>query len=46
MEELRAKMHEYIEKYGILDPRTVKVSQELDIYIVQATKKKGGEINE
>ena len=41
MEELRAKMHEYIEKYGVLDPRTVKVSQELDIYIVQAAKKKG-----
>lgn len=41
MEELREKMHEYIEKYGVLDPRTVEVSQQLDIYIVQNTKKVG-----
>ncbi|MEA5268695.1 aspartyl-phosphate phosphatase Spo0E family protein [Clostridium perfringens] len=41
-EENLDNLKEFIEKYGVLDPRTVKVSQELDIYIVQATKKKRG----
>lgn len=38
MEELREKMHEYIELYGPLDKRTIEVSQELDKYIVADMK--------
>jgi septum formation topological specificity factor MinE len=34
MEELREELYECIEKYGFLDPRTIKKSQELDKPIV------------
>lgn len=40
MEELREKMYKYIEKYGLLDPRTFQLSKQLDIYIAKVTKKK------
>jgi|GEM_PF-1272578 len=35
MEELRERMYQYIELYGITDPRTVEISQQLDIPIVE-----------
>lgn len=38
MEKLREKMYLYIELYGPIDKRTVEVSQELDILIVQDMK--------
>ncbi|SHJ65277.1 Spo0E like sporulation regulatory protein [Clostridium amylolyticum] len=34
MKELQEKLHRYIEKYGFTDPRTVEVSQELDVLVV------------
>lgn len=37
---LKHKMHSYIEKYGLNDVRTIKVSQELDKLIVQDMKQK------
>ena len=30
MEELREKLHQAIDKYGISDERTIAISQELD----------------
>lgn len=30
---LQDKMHRYIEKFGVTDPRTVRVSQRLDKHI-------------
>lgn len=41
MEELRKKLESYISIYGIKDKRTVKVSQELDQYIVEEQRKYG-----
>lgn len=40
IEKLRMEMHECIEQYGPLDPRTVAKSQELDIEIVKAMKER------
>ncbi|MFL0245495.1 aspartyl-phosphate phosphatase Spo0E family protein [Candidatus Clostridium stratigraminis] len=40
MEALREELYKHIEKYGPLDPRTVKISQLLDEEIVKAMKKK------
>lgn len=34
MEQIRAELHEYIEKYGLMDLRTIQKSQELDKLIV------------
>lgn len=42
LEKLRKELHEYINSFGLNDPRTVKKSQELDIEIV---KSMGGEIS-
>lgn len=38
MKELREKLHEAIERYGISDERTVAISQELDKFICRAQK--------
>ena len=38
MEELREKLVQYIDMYGRNDERTVKVSQELDKYVVEEQK--------
>jgi len=35
LEELKKELNEYIEKYGLQDPRTLAKSQELDIEIVK-----------
>lgn len=35
MEELRQEMHKCIEELGNLHPRTIKISQQLDILIVE-----------
>jgi hypothetical protein len=40
VEELREELYEYIEKYGFLDPRTIKKSQELDKLVVSEQTKK------
>ncbi|CAI3206104.1 aspartyl-phosphate phosphatase Spo0E family protein [Clostridium neonatale] len=34
-ENLRMKLYEYIIEYGIDDPRTILISQQLDKYIVK-----------
>ncbi|SHI91112.1 Spo0E like sporulation regulatory protein [Clostridium amylolyticum] len=39
MEELREKLYKFIELYGPLDPKTVHVSQQLDVLIVKSIKK-------
>lgn len=39
MEELREKLYKFIEQYGLLDPKTVQVSQALDVLIVKSIKK-------
>lgn len=40
MEQLRSELHEYIEKYGFLDPRTIEKSQELDkLILIEQIKK-------
>lgn len=41
MEELREKLGHYINTYGINDKRTVKLSQELDKYVVEEQRKYG-----
>lgn len=33
LEKLRGEMHQYIEKYGLLDTRTITKSQELDLEV-------------
>lgn len=38
MEELREKLHEAIEEYGIGDERTIDISQELDEVICRDQK--------
>lgn len=38
VEALRVKLHKYISLYGQLDPRTIKVSQQLDKLIVKSMK--------
>ena len=38
MENLREKLYIFIEKYGVLDKRTIEVSQELDKIIVEIMK--------
>lgn len=38
MEELREKLHEAIEKYGIGDKMTIDISQELDQVICRDQK--------
>lgn len=38
MEELREKLAQYINKYGPNDERAVKVSQELEKYVVEEQK--------
>ena len=40
MEELRAKLEDSILKNGTLSPVTIKLSQELDILVVQEQRKK------
>lgn len=40
MEALREEMYRCIEEYGPTDPRTVEVSQKLDIEIVKEMKKR------
>ncbi|WP_081770886.1 aspartyl-phosphate phosphatase Spo0E family protein [Clostridium ihumii] len=39
MEELREKMHKAINLYGLLDPRTICISTELDKLISKEQKK-------
>jgi hypothetical protein len=38
MEALKEKLYRYIEQYGLVDSRTVEVSQELDVLIIKAMK--------
>jgi hypothetical protein len=38
MKELREKLHEAIDEYGLTDKRTVAISQELDKVVCQAQK--------
>ena len=38
MKELREKLHEAIDEYGLTDERTVAISQELDKVVCQAQK--------
>lgn len=38
MEALRKKLYRYIDLYGVLDAKTVALSQELDKHIVKAMK--------
>lgn len=40
MEALREEMYRCIEKYGRTDPRTIEVSQKLDIEINKDMKKR------
>lgn len=40
MKALKEKLYSYIEKYGFLDPRTVAVSQELDVLIVEEQRRR------
>ncbi|AUM92707.1 sporulation protein Spo0E [Clostridium botulinum] len=35
MEELRQKLYKFIEQYGLLDKRTIEVSQKLDKLIIK-----------
>lgn len=44
MKELREKLHQAIDKYGISDERTISISQELDklIYKEQRTYQRNG----
>lgn len=35
MEELREKLYKFIEQYGILDKRTIDMSQKLDKLIIK-----------
>jgi hypothetical protein len=36
MDKLKEELYQHIELYGLLDPRTVSKSQELDVEIVKA----------
>jgi hypothetical protein len=38
MKELKEKLNEYVIKYGPLDPRTLEVSEKVDVLVVQAMK--------
>lgn len=38
MKELREKLHQAIDEYGLTDERTVAISQELDKVVCQAQK--------
>ena len=38
MKELREKLHQAIDKYGISDERTISISQELDKVVCQSQK--------
>lgn len=38
MNELREKLHQAIDEYGISDERTIAISQELDKFICRAQK--------
>ncbi|WP_286910690.1 aspartyl-phosphate phosphatase Spo0E family protein [Clostridium sp. UBA1652] len=44
MKELKEKLNAYVSKYGLLDPRTLEVSQQVDVLVVQAMR--GGKIIE
>lgn len=44
MEELREELHSYIDKYGLTDPRTIVISQELD-KLVNAEMKMQNKLN-
>lgn len=39
MKELREKLHQAIDEYGMLDERTIAISQELDNLVCEAQKK-------
>lgn len=39
MEELKNKLHESIENLGTLHPTTIKISQELDLIIIEEMRK-------
>lgn len=39
MEALRELMYEYIDLYGVTDEKTVYVSQQLDLLILESMKK-------
>ena len=39
METLREELYNCIEQFGNLDPRTIKVSQELDILVVEEQRR-------
>jgi hypothetical protein len=41
MDKLREELYECIERFGMLDPRTVSKSQELDVLIVRAMDEGG-----
>ena len=41
MEDLREKLNVYVIKYGTNDKRTLEVSQQLDLYIVEGQKAYG-----
>lgn len=41
MDELREKLGQYINAYGIQDEKTIKLSQELDKYVVEEQRKYG-----
>jgi Spo0E like sporulation regulatory protein len=38
MKKLKEKLNEYVSKYGLLDPRTLEVSQQVDALVVQAMR--------
>ena len=39
LEALRKELYQHIEMFGVLDPRTVSKSQQLDLFIVKEAKK-------
>ena len=41
LESLRIKLYDYIIEYGINDPKTILISQQLDEYIVKEQKLEG-----
>jgi hypothetical protein len=38
LDKLKQELYEYIELYGIQDPRTISKSQELDLEVVKVMK--------
>ena len=38
MKELKEKLNEYVVKYGPLDPRTLEISEQVDILVVEVMK--------